>query len=289
MHAASALLPTQAPLPTGGTLLLVSGPEGSGTTMLQRVLCESDATLCFFTSPSASARGLSNTQLLSPRAQRKYAALGDTTSAAQEAFDEATRALWWDGATAYAENDADTRPPSQREAKIRAAGAAACDVLKQSAAAGLNITSLAIHRSIPYGGGGGDGWGMPTDGGMPHLEDLPDLAREIGACLGGVCRRHPYGARPLESIRYFQPAVHPASNPDPHVHISSHHASAPRVQAGRRRIVTVAIVVGRALGVRAAVDAGRVDVARPHGLGQRDAPARRAPYAAAHAAPVARR
>ena len=79
----------------------------------------SDATLCFFTSPSASAQGLSNTQLLSPRAQRKYATLGDATAAAEDAFNEATRALWWDGAAAYAGTDADTRPHSQREAGIK--------------------------------------------------------------------------------------------------------------------------------------------------------------------------
>lgn len=180
----SALLPsatsaTQTPA-GGGTLIFVSGPEGSGTTMLQRVLCESDTTLCFFTSPSASALGLSNTQLLSQRAQRKYALLGEM--AAEDEFNEATRALWWDGADAYATNDADTRPRSQRDAQIKAAGAAACTVLRQSAAVGLNITALAIHRSIPYGGAGALG---RTGGGMPHLEDLPDLAHEIGACLGG--------------------------------------------------------------------------------------------------------
>lgn len=175
-----------------GTLIFISGPEGSGTTMLQRVLCESDAALCFFTSPSASAQGLTNTQLLSTRAQQKYALLAGARPAEDE-FNEATRALWWDGTGAYASSDADARPHGQRDANITAAGAAACEVLKRSAASGLNITSLVIHRSIPYGGGGG-----VTGGGMPHLEDLPDLAHQIGACVGGGV---PWGARAAFVLR----------------------------------------------------------------------------------------
>ncbi|CAJ1390786.1 unnamed protein product [Effrenium voratum] len=168
-----------------GAFHLVSGCEGSGTTMLTKVLCHDENVFCIPTNWRLSE--------LSPAAQKKYLDAGlseemldvdwmaiehgqeeSPKGIGQEivAFNAAMKELWHDvKGRPYIQHGKDLRDPSKKMHYVRKAATAAQALL--TAARRCNITSIVYHRSMPFDSRDSE------RAHSPFAADLPAIARLI--------------------------------------------------------------------------------------------------------------
>eukprot|EP00441_Pelagodinium_beii_P019204 CAMPEP_0197664186 /NCGR_PEP_ID=MMETSP1338-20131121/58481_1 /TAXON_ID=43686 ORGANISM="Pelagodinium beii, Strain RCC1491" /NCGR_SAMPLE_ID=MMETSP1338 /ASSEMBLY_ACC=CAM_ASM_000754 /LENGTH=337 /DNA_ID=CAMNT_0043242769 /DNA_START=43 /DNA_END=1056 /DNA_ORIENTATION=- len=149
-------LTTTAAKKGGPKLILVSGGEGCGTTMVTQILSEASNVLGIPTDWTVDE--------LSTQAQEKYSSsiLSHFVTARQDPFDS----LWKDASRSYILKAVD-----ERESETKAENfAKAVEYLNYSLQQARQVDTFVYHRSMPFG----------TRDKTPFLEDLPALAKQLG-------------------------------------------------------------------------------------------------------------